>query len=87
VTCRELVDFLGEFLAGELPEAERAEFEKHLAACPECLAYLDSYQKTVQLGKAAFANPEDEVPDKVPEDLVRAILASRAKKGETPERG
>jgi anti-sigma factor RsiW len=75
VTCRDFVEFLSEYLSGQLAEAERTEFEAHLAECPACVAYLDTYQKTIQLLEAASAHPEDAVP----EQLVRAILAARAK--------
>src|ERR1700739_1695448 len=79
VTCRDFVEFLSEYLSGGLIAAERAEFEAHLAECPECVAYLDTYRKTTQLSKPACPPPEDRVPDEVPENLVRAILAARAK--------
>jgi anti-sigma factor RsiW len=79
VTCRELVEFLAEYLSGELTATERAVFQTHLAECPACVAYLDAYQKTIQLGKEAYANPEEQVPDEVPEQLVRAILAAGAR--------
>jgi anti-sigma factor RsiW len=79
VTCRDFAEFLSEYLCGELFAAERAEFEAHLAEFPACSVYLDTYQKTIQFGKGAFADPEDQVPDDVPEQLVRAILAARVK--------
>jgi anti-sigma factor RsiW len=79
VTCRDFAEFLSEYLSGELAEVGRAEFEAHLAECPACVAYLDSYQKTIELGKVAFAHAEDRVPDEVPEQFVQAILAARAK--------
>ena len=80
MTCRDFVEFLSEYFSGELTTTERAEFEAHLAECPECVAYLDTYRKTIQLSKPACAHPEDRVPDDVPEQLVRAILAARAKR-------
>ena len=43
MNCREFTEFLHEYLFGELPPGERAEFEKHLAECPWGVAYLDSY--------------------------------------------
>jgi anti-sigma factor RsiW len=79
VSCRVFVEFLSEYLSGELTAAERAEFEVHLAECPECVAYLDTYQKTIRLGKTVCDHPEDRVPDEVPEQLVRALLAARTK--------
>jgi len=77
MTCREFIDFLMEYLSGELSARERAEFERHLADCPDCSAYLRSYEETIKLGKAAFADPDAPVPQDVPKELVQAILASR----------
>jgi hypothetical protein len=82
VICREVIEFLSEYLSGELTAAERAEFEAHLSECLECVAYLDTYQKTIQFGKAvySYAHSEDRVSDEVPEELVRAVLAARTKR-------
>jgi anti-sigma factor RsiW len=78
MTCREVTDFLLEYLSGTLAANERTEFELHLLECPDCVTYLRSYQETIQLGKAAFADPEAPVSDDVPEELVQAILSARA---------
>ena len=80
MTCRDFVEFLADYYSGDLAAPERTEFEAHLAACPDCVEYLGSYQKTIHLGKEAFGDAEDQLPDQVPDDLVRAILAARAKR-------
>ncbi len=77
MTCREFIDFLSEYLEGELPEASRAAFEAHLAACVDCSNYLKSYRKTIAMGRLAFGRSDEPLPGGVPEDLVKAILASR----------
>jgi anti-sigma factor RsiW len=75
MNCREFTEFLHEYLFGNLPAEEREEFEKHLAECPWCVAYLDSYRKTMELEQAAFAGPEDgPPPGDAPEELIQAIL-------------
>ena len=79
MTCRELVGFLMEYLAGELSEGQRTEFDAHLAQCPWCVNYLRTYAETVRLGKAAFASLDAGVPEEVPERLAQAILAARSK--------
>jgi anti-sigma factor RsiW len=76
MTCREGIEFLSEYLSGELPPAERLEFEKHLEECPDCVAYLKSFQEALKLGKRAFEISEGNA-DAMPEDLVQAILAAR----------
>ena len=77
MNCREFTEFLHEYLSGKLPEGERAEFDKHLAECPWCVAYLDSYKKTIQLEKDAFIPAEAPPPAEVPEELIQAILQAR----------
>ena len=80
MTCREVVNFLMEYKSGKLPIAVRTALEAHLAACPPCVAYLNSYEEAVKLGKAAASHPDHCVPDTVPEELVQAILTARAKR-------
>jgi anti-sigma factor RsiW len=81
MSCRDFLEFLSQYLAGELPAAGRSEFEAHLVECPECVAYLDTFQMTIRLGKIAYTDPEFEWPEEPPEELVHAILAARARGG------
>ena len=80
MTCQEFVDFIVGYLEGETREPERRVFESHLRMCPPCLAYLDSYKDTIALGKSACSEPDGPVPEHVPEQLVRAVLAARAQR-------
>jgi len=75
LTCRELTEFVADYLAGELAPKRRALFEEHLGECPECYAYLRSYAGTMRLAKNAYH--DEPAPAEVPERLVRAILAAR----------
>ena len=40
MTCREFVDFIMEYLDGELPSDVHTPFERHIALCPACDRYL-----------------------------------------------
>jgi anti-sigma factor RsiW len=75
LSCREFIDFLMAYLSGELPADQRAVFEEHLGGCPDCTAYLKSYQQTVRIEKTA-CGCDDAPPDDAPEELIRAILAA-----------
>jgi len=79
VTCRTFIGFLMEYLNGELSAEEHAEFEAHLAECPWCVAYLQTYQEAIRMGKIVFADEEKDIPADVPEELIEAILAARAR--------
>jgi anti-sigma factor RsiW len=79
MTCRELVEFLMDYLEGGLDAGVRQRFEGHLSACPSCETYLATYRETLRLGSQLLCDPpEGGVPDDVPDDLVAAILAARA---------
>jgi len=77
VTCRELIEFLMDYLDGALSTDERESFEAHLGICPDCVNYIAEYRSTVRAGRAAFTDPEAAPPDDVPEDLIAAILETR----------
>lgn len=76
MTCREVSEFLLEFVAGELPPPLVAEFESHLFACANCQEFLNQYRETIALGRAASA--PDDVTDP-PTELVDAILQTLAR--------
>ena len=77
MTCKQLAEFLDDYIGGALPPDQRADVDAHLAVCPDCRHYLDSYRRTVALGKAAFAAPDAPVLDSVPDKLLAAIKAVR----------
>lgn len=77
MTCREVVDFLSDYLEGELSPEQRSLFTTHLEECSDCVAYLHSYQEAVRLGKTALRKTDEPAARAVPEDLVQAILAAR----------
>jgi anti-sigma factor RsiW len=78
LSCRELDEVLMAYLDEEMDAAARAAFEAHLQQCPECLAYLDSYRRTVALARACGARGDDPAnAEEVPERLLEAVLAAR----------
>jgi anti-sigma factor RsiW len=83
LSCREFTDFLTAYVDGELPQAERAEFLRHVGACPPCGVYLDNFEETVRLARLC-AGGRTEPPADAPEGLIAAILAAR-RKGARPD--
>lgn len=80
ITCRELIDFLMDYVDGSLPLDRRQEFERHLAVCPSCIAYLEGYKSAVRLGKSALAPSDEPAAPKAPDELLRAIKAALPRK-------
>ncbi len=77
MTCREVADFMMDYLSRELSADARTRFDHHLSLCANCRRYLASYEETVKLGKRAFDDEDAALPPDVPDDLVKAILAAR----------
>ncbi|MBX3390866.1 MAG: zf-HC2 domain-containing protein [Phycisphaeraceae bacterium] len=77
ITCRELIDFISDYLESRLPAEQLREFERHLAVCPSCVNYLDAYRKTIVLGRAALEPSDDSARGSAPEGLLKAIKATR----------
>ena len=59
--CRELVELITDYLEGTLPAPERARFERHLAGCEGCQAYLDQMRETI--GALGRLPPESLSPE------------------------
>lgn len=49
LTCREVIDLLGEYLEASLTAESAAALEQHLRDCRPCVAYLNTYRKTRDL--------------------------------------
>ncbi len=73
--CQDCIDFLLDFVEGTLPSEQAEVFQQHLDKCAPCVSYLETYKKTLELGKAVCQCDED--TNEIPEQLVQAILDAR----------
>ena len=53
LTCEAAIELLSEYLEAMLTLESLAELEAHLAACPPCVAYLNTFRRTRELAAAA----------------------------------
>lgn len=81
MTCREIVEFLADYLDGTLSGADRAAFEQHLDICPDCVAYLTTYAATPNVLRAAFV--ESVEPPALPPELAEAVLRAMTRRDAT----
>ncbi len=51
ITCRELIERLDDYVERTLPDEFRADVERHLGVCPSCVAYTESYRRTIELAE------------------------------------
>jgi anti-sigma factor RsiW len=49
LSCREVVEILGDYLDGAMTPEDRARLEQHLADCDGCTAYLEQLRSTIRL--------------------------------------
>jgi anti-sigma factor RsiW len=73
MTCRQCAELLMEFLSGDLDAESCEKFRQHLAECPPCIVYVETYQITIELAHSLKCDP-------LPSD-VAARLEAAMKKG------
>ena len=68
VNCKQLVELMGDYLGGDLPDHERRSLDLHVMACENCTNYVDTYRQTEEL-------VHDLRYDDIPEDLKKGLHA------------
>ena len=48
ITCRQITALILDYVIGELDSETALAFTEHLRECPDCIAFLTTYQKTIQ---------------------------------------
>jgi anti-sigma factor RsiW len=51
-SCKEEVTLIGDYLSSSLSARVAAAFETHMKACPDCVAFLQTYKKTIEATRA-----------------------------------
>ncbi len=69
--CRDIVEVVTSYLEGNLDAPLRARFDAHLAACPDCVMYVDQMRQTITLVGSAV-DPMAVTPE-LRDDLKRAF--------------
>jgi anti-sigma factor RsiW len=77
LTCAEIIQFLMDYLDGNLPSEQLTAFDKHMAVCPACQAFLQNYRQVIALAKSSLPSAPVAAHDELPPELVQAILAAR----------
>jgi len=79
MNCKELVELLLDFVAGELAPPRRAELEQHLGCCGPCQAYYETYQITIRLSRKLCCRP---LPEGLEQKLWAVFRAMEKEQGE-----
>ncbi len=75
ITCRDLIGSLMDYLDSVMTADEIATVQEHLALCPSCRNYLESYVQTVRLTRTELRKA-DAPPPVLPEELAQRIRKS-----------
>ena len=52
ITCQQITALILDYVTGELNAETALAFNAHLRECPDCIAFLSTYQKTVQAARS-----------------------------------
>jgi anti-sigma factor RsiW len=67
LSCQELVELVTAYLEGVLDPEDQARFEKHIARCDGCGAYVEQMRATIRLAGRL-------TPDAIPADAEQELL-------------
>jgi anti-sigma factor RsiW len=70
LSCREVVELVTEYLEGALSRRDRKRFERHIAGCGGCTAYLAQMRRTID---ATGRLTEEQLTDEARRELVAAF--------------
>jgi len=73
ISCHQLIEFCLDYVDGALPDEEQVVFRRHLAQCPDCVTFFETYRKTPEVSREALST---QIPVSVKES-VRAFLQAR----------
>ncbi len=68
VTCRECTQFLDDFLDSNLDPETTRRLEEHLAECPPCVHFLNTYRSCSEMSQN-FRDRQVEIPRKLAEKI------------------
>ena len=52
ITCQHITALILDYVTGELDAETALAFKAHLRKCPDCIAFLSTYQKTVHAAQS-----------------------------------
>ncbi|NJD68073.1 MAG: hypothetical protein C3F12_11325 [Candidatus Methylomirabilota bacterium] len=52
LTCQQVTDLILNYVRGELPPQATLALKAHLRECPDCVAFLATYTKTIQAARS-----------------------------------
>ncbi|MBX2867590.1 MAG: zf-HC2 domain-containing protein [Acidiferrobacterales bacterium] len=79
MTCQEMESFIDDYLDNKLSDLQRDTFDAHIDYCPDCFNFMVNYRNAIRLGKTAYADDYKDSCEKMPDNLVEAIMQASKK--------
>ena len=76
--CRDISQLLYDYVEGILDPPIHQQLEQHLADCPGCIAFVNTYRQTITLSKELR---EEEIPQELQQKLQSFIKEKLHKPG------
>ncbi|MFQ5928315.1 MAG: anti-sigma factor family protein [Acidobacteriota bacterium] len=76
--CKECVDLLMDYLEGNLDPEIQKKLDRHFAACPPCVKFLDSYRACSEMAQQ-LKDQQVQIPLEL-ENRLKAFLKEEIKK-------
>jgi len=68
--CKEMVQYLSEYVDGEMDESLRRLIDEHGGDCPPCRAFIRTLSRTVEIVRE---QPREPLPDELRKKLAEAL--------------
>jgi anti-sigma factor RsiW len=70
ITCAQVTSLIVDYVTGALDAITTGTFERHLQGCRDCIAFLNTYRKTIQSVRSLA---DDDVPSEMAERVRQFI--------------
>lgn len=78
ITCRQVTSLIVDYLTHDLEPQDRLEFKAHLRKCPDCVAFLATYRKTIRVTRSLrYRDIPVEMRERVRQFLQSRIMQRR----------
>jgi len=80
-TCRQATSLIADYLTGTLDPEITNELEHHLGVCPDCVAFLKTYKKTIQVTQSLLLSGNLPELERSKQKALHKSIASHNERG------
>lgn len=80
-TCKQATSLIADYLAGTLAPEVTSELEHHLGACPDCVAFLKTYKKTIQATQSLLLSGIFPELERTRQQALHKSIGNRSERG------